>query len=83
MPDALRQPVILEAGRELPAEAELAVGGRQQHRAAIRGNRAAVERAHKFTPAARSKAQLIWFTLCPHRGSLLGQIKWLSQNNFI
>ncbi len=73
---------IGEATSQPPAEPDRPVGRGQQHHAAVRRDRAAVESAHKFAAAGASEIELGLATLCRHRGAPPAQTKSLSQKNF-
>ncbi len=60
---------IHKAAGEAIQQAYGLVGGRQQHRARVRSQPAAVKSAHNFTPAGLSQIQRIWDTLLGHRGT--------------
>lgn len=74
---------IGEARGEPTSEPRRPIGRGQQHHAAIRGDRAAIEGAHKFASARASEVQLVPATVCRHRGTPSSQIKSFSQNNVL
>lgn len=83
MPDRIGEAHIGEATGETPADPDRPIRRRQQHDAAIRGDRAAVESVHKPAPAGTSQIEFSLATLCRHRGSPPAQMKSFSQNNFL
>jgi len=80
--DGVGDAKIAEARGQPLDEPDRPVGRPEQDRAAIRGDRAAVEGAHKFAPTRGSKSQLVLATLCRHRGASPCQSKSLRHNNF-
>ena len=80
--DQLGRARIAEAGRKARHETDRLVGGAEQQRTAIRGDRAAVESAHNPASIHRSEIERILDTLCRHRGNLLLRPKSLSQKHF-
>ncbi len=80
--DSVGDAEIAEALGQALAQAERLVRRPEQHHAAVRGDRAAVEGAHKFAPTRGSKSQLVLATLCRHRGASPCQSKSLRHNNF-
>src|SRR6266700_6584140 len=80
--DQLGRARIAEADRKARDETDRLVGGAEQQRTAIRGDRAAVESAHNPASIHGSEIERILDTLCRHRGALLLRPKSLSQKHF-
>ena len=67
--DQLRRTVIGEAAGKALNQADLPIGGAEQHRSGLRGHRAAVKRRYHPSPFNACKAKQIRATLCLHRDS--------------
>ena len=67
--DQLRRAAVLEAAGKPRDHTDRPVGRAKQHRAGVRGHRAAVEPSDNRTPLDRCKAKQIRATLCRHRAS--------------
>ena len=63
--------VIAEAGSELPHDARALFGLAQQHGAAVRGDRAAVETGYHLAAAVVGKGEAGLGTLCHGEGRFL------------
>src|SRR3954447_1981908 len=70
-----RVAAVLKAGRQTPGQA-------QQQGSSITGDGAAVKGGNDRTPVSTCKVELVWVTLCRHRGLPLLRDKALSQKNF-
>src|SRR3954454_9929522 len=65
---------VLEAGRQAPGQAQHRVGCSQQQGASIAGDGPAIKGGNDRTPVSTCKVELVWVTLCRHRGlPLLGR----------
>ena len=80
--DQLGRTGVAETGRKAFDEPDRLVGGAEQQRTAIRGDRAAVKGAHNPTTFDGSEIERILPTLCRHRGALLLRPKSFSQKHF-
>jgi hypothetical protein len=75
-------PTIGEAGGKPPHQTDRPIGGAQQQRPRLRGDRAAVERSLDPTALDPSIPEQLSATLCRHRGPPLNRLNCLSQNNY-
>jgi hypothetical protein len=82
MLDPRRVASVAEAAGEALDQPDGAVGGTEQQRAGIRGDRPAVEAGHHGAARDRCKLEQRRVTLCRHRGPPLRRRKALSQKNF-
>src|SRR3954467_13552058 len=73
---------VLEAGRQAPGQAQHPVGCPQQQGASIAGDGATIKGGNNRTPVSTCKVELVWVTLCRHRGPPLLRDKASSQKNF-
>src|SRR3954469_1326658 len=73
---------VLEAGRQTPGQAQHPVRRPQQQRTSIAGDGAAIKGGNNRTPVSTCKVELVWVTLCRHRGPPLLRDKASSQKNF-
>jgi hypothetical protein len=80
--DPLRVAGIAEAGGEAPDQADRPIGGAEQQRAGIGGDRPAVEAGDHRAARDRCKLEQRRATLRRHRGPPLRRRKALSQKNF-
>ena len=80
--DLIRRAVIDETGREPPDQADRPIGGAQEQRAGVGGDRPAIESGHHGTALDACKVEPIRATVCRHRGTPLLAPKALSQKNF-
>jgi hypothetical protein len=78
---ALHGASVAEAGGEAPDQPDGAVGGAEQQRAGVRGDRPAVEAGDHGAALDRCKLKQGWVMLCPHRRFPLRRRKALSQRN--
>jgi hypothetical protein len=79
---ALRRPRIAEAGREAPHQPDGTIGGPEQQRAGIGGDRPAVEAGDHGAAFDGYKLEQRRATLRRHRGPPLRRREPLSQKNF-
>ena len=79
--DQLGRTGVAEAGRKAFGEPDRLVGGAEQQRTAIRGDRAAIKGA--YNPTAFDGSEIERPTLCRHRGALLLRPKSFSQKHFL
>ena len=68
MDDERRAAAILETRSETRHEADRRIGLTEQQRTCIRGDLAAIERAHNLSPLNGSEIERILATVCRHRG---------------
>jgi hypothetical protein len=80
--DERRAACIVETIGQPRYQADRFVGLAEQQRPRIRGDRAAIKRAHNLATLDGSKIKRIPVTLCQHRGVLPFSLKSFSQNNF-
>ena len=81
--DLIRRAVIDETGREPPDQADRPIGGAQEQRAGVGGDRPAIESGHHGTALDACKVEPIRATVCRHRGTPLLGPKALLQKNFL
>ena len=82
MQERVRVAAILEAAREPLDQADRSVRGSEQQPAGMRGDLAAVERAHNLATLHGSEIERILATVCVHRGRSPLSVKSLVHNNY-
>ena len=82
MIDTRLAPRVREAAGEPVHQTDRPVGGAEQQRPRLRGNRAAVKTGNHLAPFDAGKTEQVRGTLCPHRGTPLLSNNSLLQKNY-